>query len=272
MAVGISVVLVYALYRAIGMHYAQLEAGREIANRAQLARGLLRQCLLDLNCVFIGYKAEGGARSSDSTSDSGSASGTASTSATGGLVDEYSIPAGGVLGYADSILLALRVPPVDLDFSAQTGVTETANALGDVRIVRYRLADEEQNGVRLYGLVREMIYRLPDESSATDPMRWSRTDVLAEEVRFLQFRYHDGFDWLEEWASDESYAPAAIEIVLGVADPHVGPNGAETIHYYRVVAALTDTGILESASGSTAGAAAEGSTGGATGGNSGGTP
>jgi hypothetical protein len=239
-AAGISVILIFAVYRAIAMHYLHTQAGRAIAERAQLVRGLFRQIRSDVRATFLGYKPAG-----QRTSDG---SGAQSTTAAG-VQDPYDVPVGGVLGDASSMTLVVRMPPASFDFSPNSVLGSSAAAVSDLQMVRYRVADDEtaSDGTSRVGLVREQIFRLPDPTISIDPLDWARTDVLAEEVRSLEIAYYDGLDWYATWDTEISEAPQAIEITLGIAGAHDGGDPAtrnDQVTYYRLLVALGDSGSL----------------------------
>lgn len=243
LACGIAGVLLLAIYQAMMLHYAQLQTGRELAEHAQLVRGLAQQLSRDLRNTFTQWQPADNAVQEDG----------ATTAETTKVVSEYDTPPGGVRGLEDSFTLIVRVPPADLDFSADLGSLDGYTPVSDVRMVRYWLASEtSNNGTGLVGLVREEYSRLPDEETTTDPAAAAKVEVLAAEVRSFEIQYYDGSDWQSTWDTDRESAPLAVEVVIGILTPGAARRGetdnssaTEELKYYRLVIALADVQVAE---------------------------
>jgi prepilin-type N-terminal cleavage/methylation domain-containing protein len=258
LVVGIMSVLLLAIYQSMRMYYAQLEAGREIAEEAQLVRALSQRISLDVRNSFTRWKPTQETQAAAETSeeeDSEAAEDEAMTEEAAVLAAEYATPEGGVLGYPDSVTLVVRVTPADLDFTA-TSASQTT-PVTDVRMVRYWLANtaNAQNGQPMTGLIREELYRMPDPSVGADPRAWARAEVLAEEVASLTIRYFDGSAWQETWDNTNTSAPMAVEFVLGLRQPQPASDDLAsadpTVKYYRFLTSLPDTEPIEDADAST---------------------
>lgn len=250
---GISVVLVYAIYRSVAMHHLQIQSGREIAEGAQLARGLLQQIQADLRATFVHYRAAGAAGATPAGAAGGAAAGaagqtpagnnTTTSSTTATLKDEYDVPAGGVLGFSNSITAVVRVAP-DRDIERSGSLLAGTSAMSDLRIVRYHLIEEGgQDGTNQSGLVRDLLYRIPDPERNSDPLESARIDLLASEVKSLTILYYDGIEWTTTWESDVTKAPKAIDVTLGIKNSNqsASSTGDETQTYYRILVALDDS-------------------------------
>lgn len=198
LAVGIAVVLVFAIYQSTVMYYVQTEAGREIAERAQLVRALSARMQADLQTAFTDWKPMPASQSDEETA----------TYASTGNDD---VPAGGVLGYADSLTVITQGMPLDVDFSPNAA--ESLAPKSDVRMIRYFLVENEEGKT---GLARESYDQIPDPSLGISPDP-ARQDLIAPEVRKLEIEYYDGSEWLSEWTVDNEMAPLAIRMRLGFA-------------------------------------------------------
>lgn len=197
LAVGIAVVLVFAIYQATAMYYIQTEVGREIAQRAQLVRALSARMQTDLRSAFTDFKPQNSSQSEDETY----------TSTT---VSSNTIPAGGVQGTVNSLSIVVQQFPKDLDYSLNA-ITPVSDPKTDVRMIRYYLTTQDEG---LSGLVREAYDQVPDPEMGLDPQP-ARMDLLAEEVREMQFEYYDGSQWLQDWGTEYDSAPIAIRARLG---------------------------------------------------------
>ena len=101
----------------------------------------------------------------------------------------------------------------------------------DLKRVSYRL--QSTDGTNVAGLLRSeepMVLRaqasLNEEDSETNSMANARPEFVLEEIRFLQFRYWSGTNWLDSWS--QSSPPAGVEVWLG-AEP--ATNGMELADY-----------------------------------------
>lgn len=256
-ATGITSVLVLAVFRATAMHYQQLEAGREVAERAQLLRALSFRITQDVRSAFTRWKPTGQTETAgDEELDEEEAMEEAMMSEAGAeIVAQYKTPPGGVLGYPDSMTLVVRLPPADLDFTLTASGESGKAPVTDVRMVRYWLAmGAAPSGVpaspsagQLSGLMREELFRLPDPTTGPDPSAWARAEVLAAEVCSLTLRYFDGSQWLDRWDNTNTSAPLAVEVLLGILPPGETaslalasgqPPSNVTVH--RIVVAFND--------------------------------
>jgi hypothetical protein len=104
--------------------------------------------------------------------------------------------------------------------------TWTGGALGrapapltDLKLVQYRLASID--GTNISGLIRSedpMVMRNPSSVAESNTNQFSplAPPPLVEAVRYLQFRYWSGTNWLDSWTA--SGTPDGVEISLA-AEP-----------------------------------------------------
>lgn len=231
LAMGLSAVLLLAIYQASALHFFQLEAGRFEVNQGQILRGLVRLFRRDLSATFTDFVPQG----------------TASAEDAGMQVEaEFDVPAGGVRGYADTISLAVHTSLADADHAA---TADSQQARSDVCIVRYWLSMDEGN----QGLYRDVIHRLPDSESNADPMRFGESRHLTSQVRELAFRYYDGIDWIEEWDSTNAVAPNAVEVTFAIPRLLTNAGSPESLEYHRLVVSLPPPAPSSSSGGSSSG-------------------
>lgn len=239
LAISISMVLLYAMFRATAMHYMSVTTGREIAEQTQIARGVMDRVRADLRATFTSWEptlsqpatstststsstgTSGSTGSTGGGSTSGSSSGSASGSSSSStpVQSDYNPPAGGVLGTDSSLTIAVLNTTEGLDFATNSGQAGNAVAMSDVRMIRYSMADNRNAGPDgKSGLVRERIHRIPDPTLPSQS-NFSTSEVLAEEVQSIQFRYYDGTDWLSTWDSLQIGPPKAIEAQIQMLLP-----------------------------------------------------
>ncbi|MEM8666576.1 MAG: prepilin-type N-terminal cleavage/methylation domain-containing protein [Planctomycetota bacterium] len=74
-------------------------------------------------------------------------------------------------------------------------------------------------------------------------------ELLAPEIKGIEFQYWDGITWQIEWSSDEfGELPLAIQVTLYMADPRVESDGmasTETLRTFRHVVRLPMAKIVE---------------------------
>jgi prepilin-type N-terminal cleavage/methylation domain-containing protein len=245
----ISVMLLAALYVTMESQLRSTRDGREVVERSALIRAVLARLSTDLTpCLTsLGTPAE----SSSSSGTSGAAAGGTGAGTNGGTGGGGGTapPAGTGTGGAAAPAMTTTTTPGTLgpilsfgvqgDISSLTilvsrptrvpaGVTPEQAALqavGDLRRITYWVTDA--------GLARNESLEVTDDTGAAvaalvdDPGQ-----VLAPEVKTLQFRYFDGTNWLEYWDGTlpgpdgvtPQGPPRAVEVTVGVGvadDPAV---------------------------------------------------
>lgn len=249
-------VLALAVYQAVLVQSGLTEAGRRKVDRAQLVRGVVGLLQEDVRSVFSGWQAVSrdaaspgaGPQSESEDDEEGSTSVAADATAytaSGEPISEYEVPAGGVLGYQDAVTLVVRRTTNGLDFRPNLAPDPNAKPKSDLRLVRYWFGSPgvDSTDTRV-GLVRQEIDYVPDVTAGDDPAAGARTEIVAEEVRSIQFQYFDGSTWYSEWDQTRESAPQAIEVVLAIARPNtsqlLSPNSQEEIEIRRIVVAPFD--------------------------------
>ncbi len=245
LAVSISLVLALGIYQAVVMHYAQTDSGREKAARSQIVRGVLGQMQRDMRNVFTGWRpvskdasqagdasddpttgeeeqesaeqSDGDAEADEQPSSAPSSSSSSSSSSVTSSPSQFEVPAGGVLGLSDAVTLITRRTPAGLDFRPTISSGEVRPPVSDLRLVRYWFGSPGAETLdNRMGLVRQEINYVPDVTAGDDPLSGARTEILAEEVRAVQFRYFDGYGWLTEWSQTSERPPQAIEVTVAL--------------------------------------------------------
>lgn len=228
-AVGLTSLLMSALYSAMKIYFdLQLDSHEEI-ERQQVARALLRQITRDIqSVVFVKQSAVEEEEDTASTELDGNAYGestidpeTVSTTYTNGLV-----------GTSTDLQLFISRPDRTLGYVSSQEMTSADQRTGDLMIVRYLMASKSGGGLSsaiadreapggdtgAIGLARVAgdLYGLSTavETSEEYP-QLSAAKLQAKEVSAIQFRYFDGIEWLEEWDSTAlNDLPKSIEVTL----------------------------------------------------------
>jgi len=249
-AVGLTSLLMAALYSAMSTYFQlQLDSHEEIA-RQQVSRAVLRQMTRDIQSVVF---AKQEALPEDESSASGSASGGSTDGGLDGnaygesMIDPETVSTSytsGLVGTATDLQLFVSRPDPNLAYVSSQELSTLDQRTGDLMIIRYLMADKSGSGLGseiadreapgqddgpvglarmagdLYGLSTAM------ENSEDSP-QLAAAKLLAREVSGVQFRYFDGIAWQEEWDSTALNAlPKAIEIVLTVRDEAEASNAS----------------------------------------------
>lgn len=260
---------VVLLILATSMHiqFRAFDSGRSQVAEAQLARVLLHRIRDDLRALLPPQEASGsaGPAGEGTGPDAGGAAleEGADAEMTAGLTDDQSslvddMPSAaespGVYGEFDclrvDVVRAKRRDAVSADVSAG-GVTPSQTQ-GEIDTIVYYVVSSETLGTAgsaetdapAGGLVRRELSR-PTAAYAADSGMLEYYDEtitpLAPEVTAIEFRYHDGQDWVEAWDSSESGGlPKAIEIRLYFA-PKAQTTGMTTAALAQAAGA-TDEG------------------------------
>lgn len=136
----------------------------------------------------------------------------------------------GFVGRSNSLqFLKADVP----SFASWIGGTlgRSAAPVTDLKRIQYRL--ESDDGTNITGLVRteEPVVSLVEaraatEDEGTNSVSAANLPTVLPEIRFLQFRYWSGTNWLDRWSAPGS--PVSVEVQLG-AEPL--PVGADMHEY-----------------------------------------
>ena len=278
LALGLSVVLLAAMYTALDFYRQFSSAGRVDIERSQLARAILRKMELDIRSLVYRKQdsdssAGQGSTGSDEDEDdeeneNDSDNEDSITIEVVDPVEAYSKNNTGIYGNLQTLVMHVNDPPRLSSMSSVAEGYAYGGRLSDLRSVAYFLAVPGSGG--LQGLVGELAggagtdestnsgvqglarfegdrlsMTLANEQANLESMA-GQTKLLAKEINFLQYRYFDGTQWLESWDSVAvSGLPLAIEITIGFrpaaeqSSNAIGDGDSKTsTDVYRLVVSL----------------------------------
>jgi prepilin-type N-terminal cleavage/methylation domain-containing protein len=260
LALGLTVILLSALYAAMELHWRFSTLGQIEVERAQVARALLTQMSAEIRSVH--FRVEDIYADPDPDEEKEDPPPEPLQFADPGLA--FFGASSGV--YGDSTTLVLHITrPYRERFGTSTLTSPLSRS--DLKSVAYLMADgggvlaqmaqgqlagtegPQQGLVRMDG--DQSSLSLSDESS--DPLQLaSQARLLAEEVESVTFEFHDGYEWLSEWDSTfEGRLPNAIGISLSFRAPEFAENSilartpAESTDTFRIVVPLISSGPFE---------------------------
>jgi len=236
-ALGLSVLLITAIYSAIDLHYRVQSAGRGEIAFNQLTRSLIRIMNEDFSSVVMQIPektsdedAAAADESAASSGTSGSSSSTGSTTDTplmmGGLEEGIAPLTFGIVGTSEVLHLTVSRPSRELAYTPLYSGDVTGRA-SDSIIISYGLAPVETQRFSLLetptghpgtGFGRR-IRDLYSSEVIEDVLETS--DVIAGEIVQVRFRYFDGAAWADSWDSQAlGLLPTSIEVTFGFwSDP-----------------------------------------------------
>ena len=209
-------------------------AGRSHVEQAQLARVLLHLIDNDLRVLMLPREAAGSANDAASSKESDRSEGPDSE-LEGDQNDEFDDeatqdgPIPGVYGELNMLRFDVVRAKRHVGSSSDELLSDDAmpQAAGEIETLVYYVLTPEELAVEAVstgsdqtggGLVRRELLRPTAAWAAeTGSMEYRDTAVspIAPEVTAIEFRYHDGVEWLESWDSSKSGAlPKAFEIRL----------------------------------------------------------
>ncbi len=284
LATAIGVLLMGALYVAVDVQVRHTQEARDIVEQSTLARSLLARIGNDISCHLgpvnpnassgAGSQAAGGggaaAGSTPTTGTTTPASGAATTAAssqnsttsTAPTTSNSAVPFNlGVQG--DTGRLTLYVSRVSREAQALTqavGGLDVPPVPSDLQRITYWLAGA--SGDNPLGLARQEIKwaTSPDLDDMPPDIPDDPSQIIAEEVKTLQFSYFDGTSWQDTWdgtalGSDGKTPlgpPPAIAVVIGVQAPASRYGASPVVKTYRhVVAILPANGTTQQTSSTT---------------------
>ncbi|GAA4437688.1 prepilin-type N-terminal cleavage/methylation domain-containing protein [Bremerella cremea] len=256
LASALSVLVMMALGGAIQFYLFQVTASQASIEQAQLARAIMRRMESDLRSAVwkneIDFSsveslatdslASGSSDLTDLAASAGIDASTATdalaASNTTNLAGSSVIPTTiGLYGNAMELQVDIsRIPRIDEYDPQYTSFRDRsiADIPSDIKTVTYFLM---QPGVSTlghgtigdasiteaqFGLVRRELDRAVTQYAMNngDTRNLDATaEILAPEVSLLQFRYYDGYDWLEEWDSETmGCLPMAVDVVIAIRD------------------------------------------------------
>ncbi|MFN3152357.1 hypothetical protein [Bremerella sp.] len=253
LASSLSVLVLVALGGAIQFYLFQVTESQTSIEQAQLARAVMRRMETDLRSAI--WKNEIDFESVEALAADSIASGAGDLAASAGLdptIAEDALAGSntqdlatsgvipttiGLYGNAYELQVDIsRIPRIDEYDPQYTSFRsrEIGDIPSDIKTVTYFLL---QPGVSAlghgtvgdagitetqFGLVRRELDRAVTQyalnngdSSGLD----ASAEILAPEVSLVQFRYFDGFEWLEEWDSEAMGGlPMAVDVIIAIRD------------------------------------------------------
>ncbi|MDA1017842.1 MAG: prepilin-type N-terminal cleavage/methylation domain-containing protein [Planctomycetota bacterium] len=269
MALGLTMLLIAAVYKAIDLHWSYQTAGRDQIERSQVARALLHRMSSDLKSIVFVVPPEKSNSEDEAATDADATSQTTTTDVTDPLEGSTM----GLKGTSDRLQILVSRP------TRLVTTTKTSQVDGEVTIasqqktVSYFLADAGSGGLTgavgnlaaggsagasfvtgIQGLARleadRVAVEFADSQRDLDQLA-AQAKLLAPAVVSLQFRYFDGVEWVEAWDSnayveqsvdgsiEEVIAglPQAVEITLGLRNEQDTEEGIAD-QTYRLVVSL----------------------------------
>jgi len=254
LAVGLTSILMVALFSALNISYSlQLDSHEEIT-RQQIARSLLREMTRDIQSVVFVKKTvteedeDSKASTTSTTMPSSTTNAASSATLDGNSYGESAIDpetvmtanTNGLVGTATDLQLFVSRPDRNLSYVTAQDLTSATERTSDLLIIRYLMADGGSGGLASaiadrespgsksgpVGLVRMSgdLFGLSAavETNEENPLL-AASKLQAKEVSRIQFRYFDGVNWQEEWDSTSlNEMPKAVEIILTLRDEETG--------------------------------------------------
>ncbi|MEW4561708.1 hypothetical protein AB1K70_04235 [Bremerella sp. JC770] len=253
LASSLSVLILLALGGAIRFYLFQVTDSQTSIEQAQLARAVMRRMETDLRSAI--WKNEIDFSSVETLATDSLASGAGDLAATAGIdptlaedalagSNTQELAASGVIPttiglYGNAVELQVdisRIPRIDEYDPQFTSFRsrEIGDIPSDIKTVTYFLMQPGVSSLghgtvgdagiteTQFGLVRRELDRAVTQyalnngdSSGLD----ASAEILAPEVSLLQFRYFDGYAWLEEWDSEAMGGlPMAVDVIIAIRD------------------------------------------------------
>lgn len=262
-ALALSSVLLTAVYVAMDLHWKYSSAGRDEAERSQLARAIANRLEVDLRSVV--YRSQQTAQPADdaepteSTGDGTETETESSTNTTGDeepppeeeMTVDQSDPAAaegtGLFGNSNTLMLHISQPSKTLNY-IPLGMSQPGERTSDLLSVSWFVASDGAGG--LQGAVAEqgqglartsgdrLFSRLADQAGNLEALA-STAMILAPEVTAIRFQYFDGAAWRPDWNSDElAGLPRAIEIEMDIRASGSHKRSDDQVRTYRMVVTL----------------------------------
>ena len=235
-AVGLTSVLMIALFSAMSIYFnLQLDSHEEIA-RQQIARAVLRQMTRDIQSVVFVKQEVVEEETEEETVAPEDLDGNADGES---VIDPETVSStytSGIVGTATDLQLFVSRPDRNLAYVSSQELTSADQRTGDLLLVRYLIASKSGGGLGSkiaereapgetdgpVGMVRMEgdLYGLSTAFETDEEFpQLAAAKLQAREVSSLAFRYYDGVAWIEEWDSTaRNELPKAIEIVLTIRD------------------------------------------------------
>ncbi len=189
LALGLSLVILAAVYAALDQHWRYADAGQRQTERMQVTRALFERLSLDVRSVVFRRAADPdlAMRTSEVTRIN--------------VVQPDELYVGrsfGIVGDGEKLILQIDEPGGERPVAPQS--------------VRWEMSAASASEQGTLGLARFARAAASSEAAAAV----SPKDVLAREVETIRFRYFARGSWFEQWNSVERQAlPQAVEITIG---------------------------------------------------------
>ena len=208
LSLTLAILLLGAIYAAIGQSRRITASGREEITRSQVARAVIRIMTTDVRSVM--FVASGVVE--DEANDSED---TSSAETTTSVVTEPGATSIGIRGTANQLELHLSQARRDWNFMSHPVGNNVGPRTSDLKAVTYHV--ETTSGVE-GGLIRTEGDRLTVqavEEKGGFAAQASSSQRLAPEIQSLTFRYFAGSGWHLSWDSViAGYLPRAIEVSI----------------------------------------------------------
>lgn len=253
LASSLSVLILLALGGAIQFYLFQVTESQTSIEQAQLARAVMRRMETDLRSAI--WKNEIDFTSVEALAADSIASGAGDLAASAGLdptLAEDALAGSNTQELATSSVLPTtiglygnayelqidisRIPRIDEYDPQYTSFRsrEIGDIPSDIKTVTYFLMQPGVSSLghgtvgdagiteTQFGLVRRELDRAVTQyalnngdSTGLD----ASAEILAPEVSILQFRYFDGYEWIEEWDSEAMGGlPMAVDVIIAIRD------------------------------------------------------
>ena len=262
LALALSTLLIAAAYAALDLYFRLRTAGEDEVRRAQVARAVLQRIELDLLATTYQASTASSSSAADSSSSSSDGDDSADTSTLVEVIDPADNNNGGnngLIGDSCSVVLSVSLPrshatyaavsegPIGLPTSDLKSVTYllAGQGLGDLaQAIADRFPDSTPSGSTVTGLARiegDRLLLLQADSAADVETIASQAQLLAPEIKLLQFEYADGLNWYDSWDSElNGSLPRAVRVTISFQESDgVDSSGeVQTAKLYQLVVVL----------------------------------
>jgi prepilin-type N-terminal cleavage/methylation domain-containing protein len=260
-ALALSTLLIAAAYAALELYWRLRTAGEDDVEQAQVARAVMQRIEADLLATIFQSTSAGDTTTTVTSSSSESSSSEEDTTLVE-VIDPADTNDGGnsgLIGDSTSVVLSVSLPrshatyaavsegPIGLPTSdlksvtyllAGSGMSALAQAVAD------RFPDSYTGSSAVVGLARiegdRLLLSQADAVADVDTIA-SEAQMLAREIKLLQFEYTDGLQWYTSWDS-KSYGslPRAVRVTLSFQDLQTAASSAEVqpAKMYQLVVVL----------------------------------
>lgn len=278
MALGLTVILLSAVYSALSLHWRSSTLGQVEAERTQIARAVLSRLASDIRSVVYAPPDAGTSTSTSTASADGTSTETSATDSTGtgtdssgtdsatstdtvlpgfeDVGDAYAAITTGVFGDGRTLVLHITRPE---RLKRSSGGSDVLSSGTERKTVAWFVADGQgtlqstalalisvnssagSNTANQFGLVRMSGDRLSldlSEGLLDQAAVLSRAEHLAPEIQTVSFEYHDGTEWVTDWDTEVA---GGLPNAIGITIAFRSPNYPPGSIFTRRPSASTDT-------------------------------